>query len=188
MAEGEYHALKEMHDTSPVFCPEPYTWGCYDKQEPETYFLLVEFRNVGEQPPEPIRFTARLAEMHRNSVSPTWKFGFHATTCHATLSQTTNTWEEWWWKLYQKQYARTVQLDLDRNDPSPEFKLLADLTLQKVIRRLLEPLQTGGRSIEPCLVHGDVWDENAATDMNTGEPFVYDAASFYGKPECMHKF
>ncbi len=29
----------------------------------------------------------------------------------------------------------------------------------------------------------DCWDGNTATDMNTGEPFVFDACSFYGHNE-----
>jgi len=181
MAEGEFESLKEMHGASPVFVTKPYAWGRFDEPEPETYFLLAEFRDVGEQPPDPIRFTARLAELHRNSISPTGKFGFHATTCHSTVPQVTNCWEDSWSKLYQKQFGLMVKLDLEKNGYWPEFKVLCDLTLEKVIPRLLEPLQSEGRSIKPCLVHGDLWDENAATDMNTGEPFVFDAGSFYGR-------
>ena len=181
MSRGEFEALKEMHAVLPIFVTKPYAWGKLDKEEPETYFLLAEFRDVGEQPPEPIRFTARLAELHRNSVSPTGKFGFHTTTCHSTVPQVTDIWEEYWWKLYQKQLGRMVELDVEKNGSWPEFKILTDLTLEKVIPRLLEPLQSEGRTIKPCLVHGDLWDENAAIDMNTGEPFVYDCGSFYGK-------
>lgn len=40
-----------------------------------------------------------------------------------------------------------------------------------------------GRSIKPCLVHGDLCDENAATDGLTGEPFMFDAGSFYAHNE-----
>ena len=181
MAEGEFEALKEIHGVSPVFAPKPYAWGRFEESEPEQYFFLAEFRDVGDQPPDPIRFTARLAEMHQNSVSPTGKFGFHTTTCHTTVPQITNCWEEKWYKLYQKQLGLMVKLDVEKNGLWPEFKVLCDLTLEEVIPRLLGPLQSDGRNIKPCLIHGDLWDENAATDMNTGEPFVFDAASFYGR-------
>ena len=83
MTEGEFESLKAIHAVAPNFAPEPFAWGKYRKEEPETYFLLVEFREVGEQPPDPIKFTARLADLHKMSVSPTGKFGFHITTCHA---------------------------------------------------------------------------------------------------------
>ncbi|PGH02301.1 hypothetical protein GX51_04742 [Blastomyces parvus] len=74
-------------------------------------------------------------------------------------------------------------VDLETNGTWPEFERLCDLTLSKVIPRLLDPLQSDGRNIKPCLVHGDCWDENTATDMETGEPFIFDAGSFYGHNE-----
>ena len=82
--------------------------------------------------------------------------------------------------LFQKQFGHMVKLDLEKNGYWPEFTILTDLTLSKVIPRLLEPLQSNGRSIKPCLIHGDLWDENTATDMNIGEPFVFDVGSMYG--------
>ena len=54
----------------------------------------------------------------------------------------------------------------------------------KVVPRLLRPLETGGRSIRPSLIHGDLWHGNAETDAETGEPVIFDAASFYAHNEC----
>lgn len=44
-------------------------------------------------------------------------------------------------------------------------------------------LSSQGRSIKPCLVHGDLWDENCATDMASGEPFAFDAGSLFAHNE-----
>lgn len=49
MCEGEYESLKEIYSVSPDFVPRPYAWGKYCQPGPETYFLLAEFRDVGEQ-------------------------------------------------------------------------------------------------------------------------------------------
>ena len=49
MCEGEYESLKAIHAVSPSFVPEPYAWGQYTAEGPETYFLLAEFRDVGRQ-------------------------------------------------------------------------------------------------------------------------------------------
>ena len=178
MTEGKFKFLKALH-----FTPEVYAWGRYEKLEPETCFLLAEFRDVGEEPPDAVTFTARLAELHRNSVSPTGKFGFHVITCHANLTQITDCWEDSRAVLYQKQLGHMANMGLEKNKVPPEFKVVCDLTLEKVIPRLLEPLQSEGRSIRPYLIRGNSWDENTATDMNTGEPFVFDARSMYGKDE-----
>lgn len=49
MCEGEFESLKAIHAVSPGFVPEPYAWGKYTQENPETYFLLAEFRDVGKQ-------------------------------------------------------------------------------------------------------------------------------------------
>ena len=49
MCEGEFESLKAIHAVSPGFVPEPYAWGKYAQEIPETYFLLAEFRDIGEQ-------------------------------------------------------------------------------------------------------------------------------------------
>ena len=183
MIEGEFESLKAIHAISPSFVPEPFAWGNYCQEGLERYFLLTEFREVGEQPPDPVKFTARLADLHQRSISPTGKFGFHITTCIANLTQMTNTWEDSWETLYRDQLAHQIKMDEEKHGVWPEFQHVCRLTLNKVIPRLLRPLQSEGRSIKPCLIHGDLWDENTATDVNTGEPFVFDACAMYAHNE-----
>ena len=49
MCEGEFESLKAIHAISPGFVPEPYAWGKYTREDPETCFLLAEFRDIKEQ-------------------------------------------------------------------------------------------------------------------------------------------
>ena len=65
----------------------------------------------------------------------------------------------------------------------PDFDVACELTLRKVVPRLLLPLQENGRTIKPCLIHGDCHDGNTATDANSGGAFVFDACAFYGHNE-----
>lgn len=65
----------------------------------------------------------------------------------------------------------------------PEFGIVCKLTLEKVVPRLLLPLQSEGRVLKSSLLHGDCWDGNTAIDMNTGEAFVFDVCSLYGHNE-----
>ncbi|KDB23120.1 hypothetical protein H109_04938 [Trichophyton interdigitale MR816] len=181
MCEGEFESIKAINGVSPTLAPKPWAWGKYKNED--SYFMLTDFREVGQQPPDPAKFTERLAGMHKNSVSPTGKFGFHTTTCHGTITQVTDTWEQSWAVLYRKQLGHMFAMDLAKHGRWPEFEQLCDMTLNKVVPRLLEPLQSDGRSIKPCLLHGDCWDENTATDRATQEPFIFDAGSFYGHNE-----
>ncbi len=49
MCEGEYESLKEIYQISPDFVPRPYAWGRYREPQPEIYFLLAEFRDIGDK-------------------------------------------------------------------------------------------------------------------------------------------
>ena len=51
MCEGEFESLKEIWGVSAIFVPQPYAWGTYIQQNSGSriYFLLTEFRDVGEQ-------------------------------------------------------------------------------------------------------------------------------------------
>ncbi|OAF56249.2 hypothetical protein VC83_06676 [Pseudogymnoascus destructans] len=117
--------------------------------------------------------------MHQRSVSPTGKFGFHISTCHAKIAQAVATWEDSWCTFYLNHLGHVM--DLARPILQwPEFDIVCKLTLEKVVPRLLLPLQSDGRVLKSSLIHGDCWDGNTATDMKTGEAFVFDVCSFYG--------
>ncbi|KAL8724230.1 MAG: hypothetical protein Q9166_008061, partial [cf. Caloplaca sp. 2 TL-2023] len=166
MCEGEYESLKEIHNVSTEFVPEPYAWGRYRQLEPEAYFILAEFKDVSEQPAEPAKLASRLADLHHRSKSPTGKFGFHTATCHAKIVQNIACWEDSWCVLFSKHLGHVVGLAKPILQ-WPEFDVVCDLTLNKVVPRLLLPLQSDGRVLKPCLVHGDCWDGNTAMDKKT---------------------
>jgi protein-ribulosamine 3-kinase len=86
MCESEFESLKVIHAVSSTIAPKVYAWGKFQK-DPSTYFTLTEFREIEEQPPDPVKFTRKLTELHRNSISLTDKFDFHVPTCHEKLIQ-----------------------------------------------------------------------------------------------------
>jgi protein-ribulosamine 3-kinase len=46
-----------------------------------------------------------------------------------------------------------------------------------VIPQFMGGLQQDGRVLKPCLIHGDMWEENVATDLEAGELVLYDCSS-----------
>ena len=112
---------------------------------------------ITQQPASPIKLAAGLANLHKASVSPTGKFGFHMATCHAKIAQAVDTWEDSWCALYTRHLGHVMSLA----KPIlrwPEFDAVCKLTLERVVPRLLLPLQSEGRVLKPCLIHGDCWD------------------------------
>ncbi|KAI6343577.1 hypothetical protein MCOR25_011125 [Pyricularia grisea] len=181
ICEGELKSLQEIHKTCPGFCPEPYGWGQFAR-DPDVYFLLVEFRNIGAQPAEPSLLAASLARLHSNSRSPTDMFGFGTRTCHARMDQAVDFWSESWAAVYGSHLRHVVNLAKEYLKWA-EFDMVANLTVEKVVPRLLLPLQADGRILKPCLVHGDCWDGNTAMDGETGEALIFDVCSFYAHHE-----
>ena len=68
--------------------------------------------------------------------------------------------------------------------PDDELRELFTQTMEKVVPRLLRPLETGGRQISPCLIHGDLYSGNVSVDVETGKPVLYDATCLYAHNEC----
>lgn len=92
MIEGEYHSLMAIHDLIPTFAPKPYAWG--KLKSSGWYFLLMDYIHLNQQDIDTEKLCEQLVKMHKASVSPTGKFGFHMTTCHGPAQNTE--WESSW--------------------------------------------------------------------------------------------
>ena len=77
-----------------------------------------------------------------------------------------------------------LELEEESQGYNEEMRRLSNAIMTKVIPRLLRPLETEGRQIQPRLVHGDLWDGNTSTDVETDSPIIFDAAAFYAHNEC----
>jgi protein-ribulosamine 3-kinase len=181
--KGEFESTSAIHAVTGDFIPEPIAWGSF-KCLPNTHYYLCKYYELAEELPEPAEFCKRVAALHTNSQSPDGKFGFHVITYNGNLPQEngyTDTWEE----FFLNGFNHMLNLNIERGGPWEEVEGLKTAMLEKVIPRLIRPMETGGHSIEPALVHGDLWCGNAAVDTRTGLPLIYDPSSFYAHNECM---
>lgn len=182
MVRGEYESMKAIHTILPEFAPQPIAHGTYETV-PDIHYFLCEFRDMAEEMPDPHKFTARLAALHQNSKSPNGKFGFHTTTYAGNLPQMID-WEESWEKFFAKSLRWSLDLEIKAKGYDPEFDVLVPAIFDKVIPRLLRPLESHGRSVKPSLVHGDLWYANSGIDVDTDESLIFDACCFYAHNEC----
>lgn len=182
MMQGEFESMKAIYTLLPDFAPKPIAWGTYETI-PDTHFFLCVYREMIDERPDPHKFTARLAALHQNSKSTNGKFGFHITTYTGNLPQM-NEWEESWETYFTKSMRWALNLELEAKGPDPEFDVLVPVLFDKVIPRLLRPLESEGRSVKPSLVHGDLWYANSGIDVDTGESLIFDACCFYAHNEC----
>jgi protein-ribulosamine 3-kinase len=183
MVHSEFESMQAIHNLTPEFAPKPIAWGSYSSV-PDTHFFLCEYREMIEEMPDPEVFASRLARLHQTSKSPTGKFGFHMTTYSGNQPQPTD-WEASWEAYFAKNLRFALDLEIEAKGYDPEFDKLVPAIFDKVIPRLLRPLETEGRSVKPSLVHGDLWYANSGIDPDTNQPIVFDACCFYAHNECL---
>ncbi|PKS13159.1 hypothetical protein jhhlp_000501 [Lomentospora prolificans] len=177
---GEYAAMKEIYDTKPDFAPQPRGYGkCRDT---DSYFFICDYLTIDHELPDPVRLGKKLASLHRESRSPTGKFGFQYTTYDGMLPLNT-TWDDNWTSFFTSLMRDVYNLDVKVNGLWKELDDVMQVTLRKLIPRLLDPLTADGRSIKPCLIHGDLWESNIGTDAHTGEIYIFDACAYYAHHE-----
>ena len=147
------------------------------------HFFLCDFHDMNGKAPQQKPFAENLAKLHRESKSPGGKFGFHVRTYNGNLPQDVR-WTDTWEECFVNGTRNDFKLERGARGQSPELEELIEPLFSKVIPRLLRPMETQGRSIKHCFVHGDLWYGNNSNDANTELPLVFDAAGFYGHNKC----
>ena len=183
--KGEFESTCAMHDVVGGFTTKPVGWGSF-KSLAGAHYYFCQFHDLMEEVPEPEEFCKGVAALHANSRSPNGKFGFHIVTYNGDLPQN-NAYADTWEEFFIHGFEHMIQLNIERGGPWKELEGLDTAMITKVIPRLLRPMETGGRSIKPSLVHGDLWCGNAAVDGATNQPLIYDPASFYAHNECKRR-
>ncbi|KAI1356445.1 Fructosamine kinase-domain-containing protein [Xylaria sp. FL0043] len=180
--KGEYGATSAIYAIKPDFCPKPIAWGTLESDQ-DSHFYICKFYDFVDGLPRPELFCAKLAELHSSHTSPDGKFGFPMVTYNGNLPQD-NTWSDSWEHFFASGLKHVLKIREERGGQCHELDELLPDMFEKVIPRLLRPLETGGNTIKPSLVHGDLWCGNAAiTDEESEDGIVYDPASFWGHNE-----
>jgi len=166
--EAEYRALRLLDEPGEIRVPRPLTVG------PD--FLVLEAFEQGSPAADwQQRMGRQLARLHQTTRRK--GYGFDSDNYLGTTPQPNDSsadWVDFWrerrlgWQLAL--YARQAGTD----DPV--------LTLgERLMARLEDRL--AGPDEPAVLLHGDLWSGNAAAD-ETGQPVIYDPASYYGHREA----
>lgn len=177
--QGEYEGARAIHAMIPSLVPKVHAVGALPSSR--SHFLLSEFRTVAKQPPAAGPLVKQIAKLHQESRSPTGKFGFHVPTYWGSMEQSVE-WEESWRVAFSSILQNFLDLSNEVHGTTPEFEAARALLFERVIPRLLDPLQAQGRILKPSLIHGDLWEGNCAEDEH-GQPFIFDCSSSYAHNE-----
>lgn len=182
MVKGEFASMKALHSIMPDFVPRPIGCGSY-ASNPDIHFFLCDYINMQDGLPEIEHFVDKLAELHEKGIASNGKYGFELPTYKGIIPQYTD-WHDTWEEAYHHSMKWFVYAEEKSQGPDDEMTDLCNGLFEKVIPRLLRPLETGGRQIKPRLIHGDLWAGNCATAVATGKPLIFDAACLYAHREC----
>jgi len=176
--------MTALHQIVPHSTPRPIAHGTY-ASNPSIHFFLCDFIDMIDELPDIRTFTYKIAQLHSTSESPNGKYGYSTPTYLGRLAQHT-AWTSSW-EVFFTNYMKHLMSSIESvQDPDQEFRSLFDAIVELVIPRLMRPLETGGRSIRPCLVHGDLYAGNVSVDEAALEPIVYDATCLYAHNECTY--
>ena len=186
MMHGESESQKALHDFVPLFIPKPSNWGAYT--DGETHFFLSEFIEMTDNipPPPKVLYETGWApfEEHGEILSPRGNFGFPLDTCQGNILRT-NDWCDTWEKYFRMAMEEMIKRKQLTQGPYPEIDKLQKPLVVKVIPRLLRLLESNGRRIKPCLVHGYLWHSNTCVSSDTNEPYAFDSCALWAHNECM---
>ena len=97
-----------------------------------------------------------------------------------------NNWTDTWEEYYIRGLKDFMRQEEVVHGQSPELEELKGPFFEKVVPRLLRPLEWGEDKIKPCLLHGDIWYGNIAEIAGTDTPIMFDPAAFWAHNECMY--
>ncbi len=166
--EAEYRALRLLDEPGVIRVPRPLTVG-------PGYLVMEAFRRGRPATDWQEQMGRRLAQLHQSTRRD--GYGFDSDNYLGTTPQPNDfasDWIDFWrerrlgWQLAL--YGRQAGAD----DP---VLALGERLMARLDDRLAGP-------DEPAvLLHGDLWAGNAAAD-ETGQPVIYDPASYYGHREA----
>ncbi len=179
---GEYNSISAISSAIPDLVPVPIAVGTYASDD-DVHFYLASFVDMTGEVPKPSMLATRIADLHAKALSPNGKYGFHVPTNMGACTHK-NEWTSSWEKSFSSIMQTMFKFEQDMHGVNEEMQQMHQVLLKKVIPRLLRPLETGGREIQPCFVHGDLWDGNASVDVTTDKAVIFDASGMYAHNEC----
>ena len=182
MMRGTRESESIFHTYSPSHVPAPYAWGNY-ASDPNAWFYLCAFHDMSDAVPDARAFVSVVSKIHKESLGKNSQYGFHVPTHLANLPND-NTWQDTWTVWFTQAMKQMFALEEASHGQDDELDLLKEALYSKVIPRLLLPLESGGRTIKPCLIHSDLWPGNCKPDAHTGEVMIFDSCAFWGHNEA----
>lgn len=159
MVRGCYESEKALHSFIPEYVPLPIDWGSYISRD-DMHFYLAEYVEMDDVHPDAKAWATVASTLHRRSMgkSPETKIRisrrrFHDQCPNVPMS---NSWSSSWEGFWTQRMRSLLEIEEARCGKDVSFTGLKSVLLERVIPRYLRPLESNGRLVQPCLLHGDL--------------------------------
>ncbi|TCD66490.1 hypothetical protein EIP91_001315 [Steccherinum ochraceum] len=179
---GESESLKEMHIAAPGLAPRVVACGTVGQDGRSSTsggrpYFVSEYKNMRSLTDSAARKLGKRLAMELHTYKSPHGFGFSIPTyCGNTRQE--NGWYQTWEECFDALIGGLVAKLVARGRHQ-DLCAKAELVRQRVIPELLGPL-----TIQPVLLHGDLWSGNTGSDSETGEPVIFDPSSYFGHNEA----
>ncbi|KAK4203918.1 hypothetical protein QBC40DRAFT_314510 [Triangularia verruculosa] len=113
--------------------------------------------------PDVEHLTSHITKLHRNVTSPDGKFGFGVTTHHGKAPIEHGS-EDTWERYFTRTTRDLLEMEQQVRGEDNSIRELAVKWFERMLPRLLRPMETDGRKIRPVMLHGDLWHGNTGVD------------------------
>lgn len=181
---SEYQAQCKLYSLMPDNVPRPMNWGSLQLRAPhEGSYLLAEFVQFDNSDlPDVDAAGAVVAKLHDSSRGTSQQFGTTGPLFDGLLCYLSG-WEPKWQTLFAKVLFQVYHYNTLTNGRWDELHDAIMPVIRYVVPRLLNALEDGGRKIEPCFIHGDLWNGNFGTAADTKRLYLFDSSGYYAHHE-----
>lgn len=93
-------------------------------------------------------------------------------------------WSSTWEECFANVMSSLCEIEEQRRGPEDDWTAAKKLLFEVVIPRYLRPLESEGRSIQPCLLHCDLWPGNTRPRSDFPNTLcIFDSAAIWGHNE-----
>ncbi|KAJ7631122.1 fructosamine kinase PKL/CAK/FruK [Roridomyces roridus] len=170
---GEAESLKQIALAAPGLAPHVLATGTHERRP----YMISEYKDLTSLSDTAARRLGKRLATELHQYKGPNGFGFEVPTyCGATRLE--NGLFDTWEACYSAMIGDLLS-QLEKEGSFPSLCARGQMVRKEVIPKLLGPLV-----IQPVLLHGDLWSGNMGCEVGSGEPVIFDPASYFGHNEA----
>ncbi|KAH8681161.1 Fructosamine kinase-domain-containing protein [Xylariales sp. PMI_506] len=160
--QAEFQALEMLHSHSPELFPSPIAFGSYQGIS-DTHYICTDYRHIARPVSNAGAFVARLADLHRSSQDDFNYYGW-ATKAYSGYTPQMFPLSSSWERCFSMGLLTAFRQELTSQGRDQNIHDLGNQIIRRIVPRLLRPLESDGRNLLACLVHGNLQATNMGED------------------------